>query len=63
MPEKASAGTPTAQYGCQQHIMDTDSTMWKPTIYEFLRKFAKKKTRQSGEEIREEKMLKRVKIP
>jgi hypothetical protein len=43
MPEKASAGTPTAQYGCQQHIMDTDSTMWKPTIYEFLRKFAKKK--------------------
>jgi hypothetical protein len=62
MPEKASAGTPTAQYGCQQHIMDTDSTMWKPTIYEFLRKFAKK-TRQSGEEIREEKMLKRVKIP
>jgi hypothetical protein len=61
MPEKASAGTPTAQYGCQQHIMDTDSTMWKPTIYEFLRKFAK--TRQSGEKIREEKYVKKSKIP
>ena len=41
MPEKASAGTPTAQYGGQQHIMDTNSTMWTPTTYEFSRKFAK----------------------
>ena len=43
--------------------MDTDSTMWTPTTYEFFAEIRQKKTRQSGEEIREEKMLKRVKIP
>jgi hypothetical protein len=42
--------------------MDTDSTMWTPTTYEFFRGNSPK-TRQSGEEICEENMLKRVKIP
>jgi hypothetical protein len=41
--------------------MDTNSAMWTPTTHEFLLKIAK--TRQSGEKIREEKMLKRVKFP
>jgi hypothetical protein len=45
MPEKASAGTPTAQYGCQQHIMDTDSTMWTPTTYEFFAEIRQKLVR------------------
>jgi hypothetical protein len=54
MPEKASAGTPTAQYGCQQHIMDANSTMRTPTTHEFSRKFAKKSSewRKIRDEIR-----------
>jgi hypothetical protein len=60
MPEKASAGTPTAQYGCQQHIMDTDSTMWTPTTYEFFAEIRQKLVRVA-KKIREEKMLKKSK--
>jgi hypothetical protein len=41
--------------------MDTNSAIWTPTTHEFLLKIAK--TRQSGEKIREEKYVKKSKIP